>query len=285
MQIPAGDSTDSSPAVATIGGCRGKCRRAARDSVARDRRRPRLHRLRRRARVCRRRRHGQPRMVAGHRRPGVRITGGRLRRSLRARRGEAPCVRGDDRRAAVRHRSRGTRRDGRQRRHARRDDRQPLPFRWRGLLRRRRQAERAGLHRRPDDGRSRKPGARRLSAARHRASRRWRSAAGSCTSWRSSGCTCATHRTAVPASTGVSNYPTAASWPVSGSPSFGAPAYANGVVYSGSNAFAPVVTCDTPPVWSAGVSGSAPSGGRLRTTLRIEGRQARRLRDPGHAVA
>jgi outer membrane protein assembly factor BamB len=58
---------------------------------------------------------------------------------------------------------------------------------------------------------------------------------------------------------GVSNYPTAASWPVSGSPSFGAPAIANGVVYSGSNAFAPVVTYDTPPIWSAGVSGSAPS--------------------------
>jgi outer membrane protein assembly factor BamB len=58
---------------------------------------------------------------------------------------------------------------------------------------------------------------------------------------------------------GVSNWPTAGSWPVSGSPSFGAPAIANGVVYSGSNAFAPVVTYDTPPVWSAGVSGSAPS--------------------------
>jgi outer membrane protein assembly factor BamB len=55
------------------------------------------------------------------------------------------------------------------------------------------------------------------------------------------------------------NYPAVASWPVSGSPSFGAPAFANGLVYSGSNAFAPLVTRDTPPAWSAGTSVSSPS--------------------------
>jgi outer membrane protein assembly factor BamB len=55
------------------------------------------------------------------------------------------------------------------------------------------------------------------------------------------------------------NYPAVASWPVSGSPSFGAPAFANGVVYSGSSAFAPLVTSSTPPVWSAGTSASSPS--------------------------
>jgi eukaryotic-like serine/threonine-protein kinase len=58
---------------------------------------------------------------------------------------------------------------------------------------------------------------------------------------------------------GVSNYPTAASWPVAASASFAAPVIANGVVYSGSTAFAPVVTYDTPPVWSAGTSITSPS--------------------------
>ena len=58
---------------------------------------------------------------------------------------------------------------------------------------------------------------------------------------------------------GLSNYPTSASWPVTGSPSFAAPAIANGVVYTGANAFAPVVTYTTPPVWSAGTSGASPS--------------------------
>jgi hypothetical protein len=58
---------------------------------------------------------------------------------------------------------------------------------------------------------------------------------------------------------GVRNFPSAASYPVAGSPGFTAPAIANGVVYSGTNAFAPIVTSATPPLWSAGASASSPS--------------------------
>jgi hypothetical protein len=58
---------------------------------------------------------------------------------------------------------------------------------------------------------------------------------------------------------GVRNWPGAASYPVAGSPAFTAPAFANGVAYSGTNAFAPIVTSDTPPLWSAGATVSSPS--------------------------
>jgi hypothetical protein len=44
-----------------------------------------------------------------------------------------------------------------------------------------------------------------------------------------------------------------------GASDFTTPAFANGIAYSGTNAFAPVLTYDTPPLWSAGASPSSPS--------------------------